>query len=404
MSEKRERGTGSLKLRGRIWWLKYYRHGEPIEVSSGTDDQKKAEKFLRKKLGAVANGIEEDSRSLRYETLRSGYLDDYIVNGKKSLRHDRAGEPYLEAVKRLDPFFAGYRAVDVTSDLMRQFQREMQTQGYANGSINRSLAALRKMFTLAHRDGRLKNLPFFPMLPENKPRQGTLSREKYTQLLAELPDYVRPVVTIGYHSGMRLGEIRGLRWKNIIWMDGIIRLEDSKNGEGREIPFGSEVETMVRELYSRRLKDCDRVCYRIDRLGRARPIGDFRKVWRRACVKLGLGKWEPETDRAGNPVFAEPRTDRRRSLPKQKMIYNGLIFHDLRRSFVTDAEHAGAPRHEVMKLSGHKSESVYKRYAIGNRERRRAALAQIDEYRAQQFGDNSGTIDGSRKPESPVVN
>lgn len=73
------------------------------------------------------------------------------------------------------------------------------------------------------------------------------------------------------------------------------------------------------------------------------------------------------------------------------MVYEGLIFHDLRRTFVTDAEHSGAPRHEVMKISGHKTEAVYRRYAIENREQRRAALAQIDEYRAKKVGDKTGT-------------
>jgi hypothetical protein len=73
-------------------------------------------------------------------------------------------------------------------------------------------------------------------------------------------------------------------------------------------------------------------------------------------------------------------------------------------SFVSDAEHAGAARHEVMMMSGHKTESVYRRYAISNREQRRTALAQIDEYRAQKFGDNSGTIEASPKPGSSVIN
>lgn len=81
-----------------------------------------------------------------------------------------------------------------------------------------------------------------------------------------------------------------------------------------------------------------------------------------------------------------------------------MIFHDLRRSFITGAEHAGAARHEVMAMSGHKTEAVYKRYAIGNRERRRAALTQIEDYRAKKFGDNSGTIEGSPMQDNPVVN
>jgi integrase len=90
----------------------------------------------------------------------------------------------------------------------------------------------------------------------------------------------------------------------------------------------------------------------------------------------------PVFDSAGLAVF-EPRRYPH-SKPKPKMVYEGLIFHDLRRTFVTDAEHSGAPRHEVMKISGHKTESIYRRYAIENRQQRRAALAQIDEYRAKK--------------------
>ena len=104
---------------------------------------------------------------------------------------------------------------------------------------------------------------------------------------------------------------------------------------------------------------------------------------------------EPVLDDSGKPVMEKPRYIGSKPLPKLE--YRGLIFHDLRRTFVTDAEHAGAPRHEVMKVTGHKTESVYKRYAIENREQRRAALAQIDSYRAKQFGDNSGTIEESQE-------
>jgi integrase len=105
-------------------------------------------------------------------------------------------------------------------------------------------------------------------------------------------------------------------------------------------------------------------------------------------VKLELGKWKPATDGAGKPLHDPLRYAH--SLPRPKMVYTGLIFHDLRRSFISAAEHAGAPRHEVMQISGHKTESVYKRYAISNREQRRAALRQIDEYRVKQSGELRG--------------
>ena len=83
------------------------------------------------------------------------------------------------------------------------------------------------------------------------------------------------------------------------------------------------------------------------------------------------------------------------------MVYTGLLFHDLRRTFVTDAKNAGAPRHEVMKVTGHRTESVYRRYAIENRECRRVALDQIDAYRSEKR-DSSGTVEAIPSSEEHV--
>lgn len=58
---------------------------------------------------------------------------------------------------------------------------------------------------------------------------------------------------------------------------------------------------------------------------------EFRKAWRRACRQAGLP---------------------------------GLLVHDLRRSAVRNMERQGVSRSVAMKLTGHKTESVYRGYAI----------------------------------------
>jgi integrase len=412
---KRENGTGRIFRRkgSQFLWLQYYAAtGEQVRVSSKTDSETKAKKKLRELIGKVAAGLAPDSRRIRYENLRDAYLSDCEINEIKSLRHDANGVAYLESVRRLDKFFAGERAADIDTDMLRNFRTKMRAQGLKNGSINRSLASLRRMFTLAQRDGKLRGMPFFPMLPEAKPRKDVLPQGQYATLLQGLPDYLRLPTSVGYHTGMRLGEIQSLTWTdNVNWIERYIWIEDSKSGDSssgetapRFIPFTDELEKLLREQHARR-QACDRVCFRIDARGNVGPLGNFRKAWRSVCIKLGLGKMKPVLDSAGNPVFEKPRYAT--SKPKPKMVYSGLLFHGLRRTFVTDAENANVPRHEAMMLSGHKTENTYKRYAIGNLNRRRAAVATIDAYRAKQRdgnGDISGTAGASDKQQESVIN
>ncbi len=118
MNEKRERGEGSLRLRNGIWWCRYYHRGSRIETSCKTADEKKAEKFLKKKLAQVMTGTHSDARNVRYEDLRTAYILDYQTNKRKSLRRDKEGNLYLDAVKRLDDFFSGYRADEIDASVV----------------------------------------------------------------------------------------------------------------------------------------------------------------------------------------------------------------------------------------------------------------------------------------------
>src|SRR5713226_5189944 len=144
------------------------------------------------------------------------------MNKRKWIEEGKGSNPYMTV--HLDNFFCGYRAVNITTDAIREFTRKRQEEGAANGTINRSLALLRRMFRLAVEDGRLRDVPHFPMLKEAPPRKGFLEYADFQKVRQELPEYLRPVATMGYYTGMREGEILGLHWSNVRLLDEEIRI------------------------------------------------------------------------------------------------------------------------------------------------------------------------------------
>jgi integrase len=404
--EKRERGTGRVFERehSKNLWLQYYVNGAQVRRSAGTDDPKKAERILRRKIGEVEAGVHRDTRRINYAELRETYYADYVTNKRKSLRRDRKGNPHLDKVVRLDDFFSGYRAAEIDASVIRRFTAEQQAKGLANGTINRSISALRRMFYLAKEDGKIHDIPHFPMVEEAAPRKGFFERDEYEKLLAALPDFLRLPFSIGYFSGMREGEILGLKWDQVKFLTGTIELlaGETKSDEPRSIPIIPQLRALLVEQHGKRQPDCPYVCFRFDRKGHAVKIRGFRKAWYSACMKCGLGRLEARTDRVtGELLYAPPRGPR--SKPKVKMVYRGRIFHDLRRTGVRNLVRAGVPEKVAMAISGHATRSVFDRYDITSQKDFLEAGRKLAIFHDEKVGDISGThCTKMQQPDSPV--
>ena len=394
MSDKptrRERGSGRIWQVGRMWWIQFYSHGRQIRESSGSDDERAAKKLLRRRLGEVSLGVHRPARAVTYEQIREAFFLDYQTKHRKSLYFDADGNPRLDKVENLNRFFSGWRVSEIDTDAMRHFAKKLQAEGKKDSTVNRSLSCLRRMLHLAKREKKILDVPFVPMLKEPAPRQGFFEPNQYEALRAALPDYLRLPLDIGYHTAMREGEILSLRWEQIDFLANTINLRagETKNDEARIVPIVPQLRTLLTEQRTRRQGGCPYVCYRLDGKGRATQIQGFRKAWYSACVKAGLGRWEPVMDAAGTPVFEQRGIGLE---PKAKTVYRGLIFHDLRRTGVRNLVRAGVPERVAMAISGHKTRSVFDRYNIVSGNDLADAASKLDGYLQKKNGANSGQI------------
>lgn len=410
---RRERGTGRIWQIGPIWYIQYSVNGRQVRVSSGSRKKDDAKKLLKLRLAEAVTGTQPDLRRLTYADLRAAYMADYVAKKHKSLRWRKdpktgARVPHLDKVQRLDMFFEGYKASAIDADLMRRFIARLQANGTQDSTINRSLSALRRMFNIARADKKLRDVPHFPMLKEPKARQGFFEHEKYLALSAALPEYVRPLLAIGYHTGMRKKEILTLRWSQVDFLGGLIRLNagETKNDEGRKIPIFGELAVVLRQQHARRRADCETVCFRMNRAGRAVPIGGFRKVWEGRCVKLGIGAAVRVCRTRQCSEFNKPlHSDAKQCSTCEgstKLKYFGPIFHDLRRTGVRNLVRAGVPESVAMAITGHKTRSVFDRYDITSEKDVKDAGSKLETYYAGQKGESSGKVAESSASEEEV--
>lgn len=371
--KKRDWGSGGLtqkrnkdgELLSPYWYLCYRVNGKLVQESSKTTSRAKAATMLQERLGQKAIGslAAPTARNLRYEDLRESFFLNYKINNRKSLRYDKFGKPYLSNIRHLDEFFQGRKARSIGADDVRRFVEARQEAGASNASINRALAALKSMFRLAGRDGKLPGAPHIELCKEPNARDGFLEYDGFKKLRAELPAYLRGPVTLAFFTGMRLGEIAGLKWSQVDLKGRTIRLNagETKNDEGRVIPMNAETVEMLSALSQK--------TERVFQNGQD-PLGQFRKSWRAACIRAGLGK---------NETLPDGKTE----------VYVGLQFHDLRRSGVRNLVRAGVSEQVAMKISGHKTTSVFRRYNILSEDDLQDAAKKQDAYFAAQAAAKS---------------
>jgi integrase len=350
---------GTIYKRGQTYWLKYYRNGKPYYESTRSTKETDAKRLLKNREGEISQGklpgVYFDR--VRFDELAEDFLTDYRVNQKRSLKKAK------ESVAHLKRHFEGYRVTQIDTPRIQGYVECRLDEGAANATINRELAALKRMLNMGARQTppKVDRLPFIPMLKENNTRKGFFEHGDYLALKDVLPDYLKGFVTFAYKTGWRVSEISNLTWSQVDLDQGIVRLEagETKNDEGRTVYLDEELrEVFAHEWEARKKGQRLLPCVFPNKAGKDR-IKDFRGAWDKACQDAGIGK---------------------------------RLFHDFRRTAVRNMVRAGIPERVAMMISGHKTRSVFERYNIVNDTDLREAAQRQEAYLKAQMVTKTVTL------------
>lgn len=341
---------GTLYKSGKkgIYAMRYYdRNGKQRDESTHTTNRDTADRLLKDREHAIAKGgaVTPKVGQFRFDALTKLVITDYTVN-----EYDSTALTTSRVKNHLEPYFGSRRAASIKTSDLKDYVAHRKAQGAKNATICRELAIVRRGFKLAMQDGTLLNMPHIPMPDESKnKRSGFFERAAFDAIRDHLPEDYDPIAIVAYYTGWRVSsEVLCLEKRHIDRPSQTIRLDPqlSKNDEGRVFPYG-----VIPEL----AQAIDRVFEQHEALKKQGIISPWLFVrWapgQRGGSGLGTriksirGAWEKARVASGQP---------------------GRFVHDFRRTAVRNLENVGVPRSRAMAAVGHKTESIYRRYAIVN--------------------------------------
>lgn len=327
------RGLGGVYQRGAVYWIRYSYRGRKVRESSHSTNEAAAVRLLKKRLGEMGLGKlpARDAERVTFEDLARIIVDDYTVNECTSVDRLQLSLKHLR-----EHFGSETRAVDITPDALVAYVKVRRESGASASTVRNEMSALKRAFNLAVRHERLAVRPTFPVVAVNNARKGFFEEADFRAVLAHLDTDVRPLVEFLYWTGWRSGEAKALEWRNVDRGAGIIRIENSKNGEPRTLPF-----RVLPDLAALIARQRERTSAVEQATGQIIPwvfhraghqLQRFEKAWHKACAAAGLQR----------------------------------VPHDFRRTAARNLSRAGVPERTIMAICGWKTRSVFDRYRIVN--------------------------------------
>lgn len=343
----------------------------PAEISRTTIIAKKKEQtaanaeLVRQLQEARRPGVLNFVRK-RLEGMKNGTIKRKGNNYTKQTLHTYTGfANILETFIKQHPF----DWEDINERLIDEFVLYMENYGYMKKTVNKNLAVFSAMLNTAFKEGfRFKTsvLDHFPKLHvtrEDKVVEIYLTEEEL-QALYEMPlsgkeDKARDVFLVGCYTSQRFSDYSRITERNISFHDGvgIITLTQQKTGTEVSIPILNDNLIRIFEKYdynlpyinNNRLNDTIKVV--LEKLSETVP-----SLKQEMATKLTLVNQKME----GQNRVSYKRNEHGEALVPR---YRLATTHTARRTGITLMYLSKMlDSHEMMSISGHKTESVFNDY------------------------------------------
>ena len=354
-----------IYLRGRIWWIRYVYQGQLIRQSIGPD-RRLAEHALQAIRGDIVRGAFR-LRRIEERRIFAEMVDEYmkIKSAKRSLARDAA------SFKNLLPIFGKKPLHLITTREVEAYARD-RTAKVKGATVNRELALLRHLFNIAMDSGYTDQNPARPVkrYPESAWRHKFFfSEPEIKRLISASAPHLKPILALAFGTGLRKGDILGLRWDDVDLDRGIISLRMQKTGEYLEIPLIPMIRDLLQGIKSR----ASASLFVFPCPSSGQRIGDIKTAFHAALRRSGLAS-------------------------------KGYRFHDIRRTFARMLYNQGVVLTKIQRLLGHGSVSTTERYLGVKFEETREAILMLDKPLTQALSVSVSCTPPARLPEaSPEI-
>lgn len=321
--------------------------GRWVDQTTDTTDEKKARKKLGAREAEVEAGKFAQGGRARFEDVATHWLDHY-----SAVRLRSHAENQRNFDNHLKPAFGALALRNIMPGAIRDFASEKIRDGLSPATVRRLLALLRKILNDAVQDGLLAESPFRRVKHHQLPREPKardytwFTQEEIAKLLEAAEPLDRPFYATAVYTGLRRGELCGLRWADVDLAAGLVAVSRSydkpttKSGEPRKVPMGAKLRAILTAWKANCPPSPEGLVFPSHTPRRLQPDGPLVHAMRDGATVSH--RFADLCEAAGV-----------RALP----------FHSLRHSFATHFMRTGGDLYRLKAILGHSTITLTERYA-----------------------------------------